>query len=65
MQKKYKIDGMHCPSCVVLIKETLEETDGIISADVKEGSAKVTFDSGKVSEDTIKKVIKNEGYDVI
>ena len=34
MKSEFHIKGMHCESCAVDIKETLEETAGVQSADV-------------------------------
>jgi len=67
MKKIIKVKGMHCKSCEALIKDSLEETQGIKTADVsyKENSVKVEFDEKKVSEDKIKSIIKAEGYEVI
>ncbi len=56
---------MHCQSCVVLIKETLEETDGVDRADVtlNPGSATVEFDIQKVLPTTLVEKIKGLGYE--
>ncbi|MFH0797894.1 MAG: heavy-metal-associated domain-containing protein [Candidatus Woesearchaeota archaeon] len=63
----YNVKGMHCASCEMLIKDSLEEMDGVIKADVshKKGYVKITFDEKKVKEDKIKEAIKKEGYEVI
>ena len=61
-----KVKGMHCQSCEMLIKDSLEEQDGVKSAEVsnKERTAKITFDESKISEAQLKSIIKNEGYEV-
>lgn len=61
-----KVKGMHCGSCAMLIKESLEDTDGVESADVSydKSSAKITFDKTKIDENKIKKIITKEGYKV-
>ncbi|MEK6816660.1 MAG: heavy-metal-associated domain-containing protein [Nanoarchaeota archaeon] len=63
----YNVKGMHCKSCEMLIKDSLEEMDGVQNVDVshEKGYVKVTFDDKKLKEDKIKSAIKNEGYEVI
>jgi copper chaperone CopZ len=60
------IKGMHCPSCETLIKDSLEEFDGVKSVSIshKTGKAGVEFDETKIDEAQIRKIIKNEGYKV-
>ena len=60
------LKGMHCHSCEILIKDSLEETDGIKKAEVsnEKGTAEITYDESKIDEELIKGIIKQEGYDV-
>jgi len=62
--KTFKVDGMHCQSCEVLLKEVLEELPGVKSAKVsmKSASAIVEFDKAKSTEAQIKKTIQDQGY---
>jgi copper chaperone CopZ len=64
MKAEFHITGMHCDSCAALIKETLEETAGVQSADVNFGgkTAIVSFDQNVVQEKTIIKKIQDLGY---
>ncbi len=66
MKTKLKVTGMHCKSCEVLIKDSLEELPGIqsVNVDHKKGFVEVLFDQSKVSIDLIKKVIVKEGYKI-
>lgn len=61
-----KIKGMHCPSCEMLIKDVLEETEGVekVTVSQKDELAKVTFNEEKVQLDYLKSLIKQEGYKV-
>lgn len=61
-----KVKGMHCHSCEILIKDSLEETEGVKEAklDYKKGIADIEFDEKKVNENKIKAIIENEGYKV-
>ena len=58
-----KIKGMHCKSCEILISDALLEA-GVkeCSVDSKKGVAVIEFDENKIKLDTIKSIIKDEGY---
>ena len=64
MQAEFNIEGMHCDSCAVDIKETLEETAGVRKADVtfKRKTAIVDFDEEVVQQSTLIKKIQDLGY---
>ena len=64
MKAEFHIDGMHCDSCAALIKETLEDTAGVRSADVNYGgkTAVVDFDQNVLQQTTIIKKIQDLGY---
>ena len=66
MEKIFNVEGMHCRSCEMLIKDSLEERDGVIHAEASEqnNQIKVKFDESKISESKIKSIIRNEGYKV-
>jgi copper chaperone len=61
---KLAVTGMHCPSCEMLIKDSLEDMGVIVKASWKAGSVEVGYDEDKVRLDDIKKAIRKEGYDV-
>ena len=65
MNKTIKIEGMSCEKCVAHVKDALEEISGIekVTVDLKEGKA--TIEGNEVSDELIKEVIEDEGYDVI
>lgn len=64
MQAELNIEGMHCDSCAVDIKETLEETAGVFKADVtfQRKTAIVEFDDSVVQQSTLLKKIQDLGY---
>jgi P-type Cu+ transporter len=64
MKAELHIGGMTCDSCAVNIKETLEETAGVHSADVtfKRKTAIVEFDEQTVQQSTLVKKIQDLGY---
>ncbi len=62
---KIKTKGMHCSSCEMLVKDSLEELEGINSAkaDHKSGMIEVEFDDSEIDEAAIKTAISSEGYE--
>jgi len=66
MIKEIDVEGMHCPSCEVLVKDELDETKGIERSIVsfKQGLVQVEYNETIVDLETIKEIIKNEGYKV-
>ncbi|HEX6977206.1 MAG TPA: cation transporter [Patescibacteria group bacterium] len=59
--KTYKVNGMDCTSCAMMIESDLED-EGIKA---KCSFAKETLeveDNGKLDEDKIKKVVEDSGY---
>ena len=64
-ESEFHIKGMHCDSCAVDIKETLEITAGVFRADVTFNgkTANVAYDDGVVQEKTLIKKIQDLGYD--
>ena len=64
MKAEFHIKGMHCDSCAVDIKETLEGTVGVRKADVTFNgkTAVVDFDEQTVQQKTLIKKIQDLGY---
>ena len=64
MKSEFHIKGMHCESCAVEIKETLETTAGVRNADVTFNgkTANVEYDDAVVQRETIIKKIQDLGY---
>jgi copper chaperone CopZ len=64
MRAEFHIKGMHCESCAVEIKETLETTAGVRGADVtfNAKTANVEFDDAVVQRETLVKKIQDLGY---
>ena len=60
----FKVTGMYCDACQTKIQQALTKTAGVKDAkvDLASGSAKVTFDDGKVKPEQIIKIIEKEGY---
>ena len=66
MKSEFHIKGMHCASCAADIKETLELTAGVHSADVTFNgkTANVDYDEQIVQTQTLIKKIQDLGYQV-
>lgn len=64
-KKKFKIDGMHCTSCSMMIDGDLEEKEGVISASTNYArqEAIIEYDESKISYTKITEIIRNTGYD--
>ncbi len=58
--------GMSCSHCVNAVTKAVGGLDGVVTVDVKleENTVTVEYDAGKVSLDSIKETIEEEGYDV-
>lgn len=66
-QKLYRIEGMHCASCAVLINKVLEKQKGVFSVNASFGAEKlvIEFDSAILQEKKIKSLTKSLGYTLI
>ncbi len=63
---RYRITGMHCPSCGLLVDDTLEDIPEIQSSstDVRAGHVVINIKPGAlVNDDTILAAITGLGYE--
>ena len=67
IKKKFKIEGMHCSSCSLVIDMELEDSEGIKSAksSYARQDLEVEYDPQKVSLEKILKTVKKSGYSAI
>ena len=58
------VEGMHCATCPITVRVTLEKLDGVKSAKVsmKEAKAFVDYDPTKVTPDRMAKAVTDAGY---
>src|SRR3989344_5501295 len=63
----FRIKGMHCASCAVLITKTLQKTKGIINANANYGSEKLLleYDPSQIKTEDISSLIHKLGYTLI
>jgi len=61
---RFKVEGMHCTSCALLIDEELEETKGIRQSKTNYARqvSEVEFDEQQVNEVKIRSIISQIGY---
>ena len=62
-----RIQGMHCASCTMNVENFLIRLDGIfdVKADLTSQSAKIRYDSSKVTLDEIGEVITSLGFELL
>ena len=67
VNKKLKIQGMHCTSCAMNIDFGLEDLEGVKSAKTSYAKqvCEVEFDEEKINNQKIIQTIKKTGYTVV
>lgn len=60
-----KVEGMSCSHCVNAVEGAVGKLGADAKVNLASRSVQVTFDESKVSLDTIKKAIEEQGYDVV
>lgn len=59
------IQGMNCGHCVKAVERAVDALPGILSREVRVGSARIAHDESKIDESTIRRAIEGEGYKVV
>lgn len=64
--KTFNVEGMSCSHCENSVKKAVGALNGVlnVTVDLKGKKVSVEFDSEKVSLETIKDTIEDQGYDV-
>lgn len=67
LKKNFKVKGMHCESCVLLIERTLKKKPGVADAVVNLTTefATVSFDPEIIKDKDLIKSIESKGYKVV
>lgn len=60
-----KVEGMSCGHCVNSVEGAVKNAGASGKVDLNSGSVKIEFDESKVSLDSIKEAIEEQGYDVV
>jgi sulfite exporter TauE/SafE/copper chaperone CopZ len=64
MKKTFKIEGMHCNSCALLIEKSLKDKVNSIKASFAKEEAEINFDESRITESEIKEEITKLGYKI-
>jgi len=66
VKKKFKVDGMHCSSCAMVIEGDLEDGGANKAAcSYAKQELEVEFDEKKLDEKKIKEIVQKSGYKVV
>lgn len=65
VKKTYKVSGMHCPSCAMLIEGELEDAGMKATCSYVKQTLEVEFDGQPPGEARVKEVVGNAGYRVV
>jgi copper chaperone CopZ len=64
-KKIYKVDGMHCTSCALVIESDLEDAGVKAVCSYAKQTVEAEFDEKKTSEKIIHEVVKKAGYTLV
>ena len=64
MKKTFKVKGMTCNSCAMLIEKKLKDKVNSVSVSFSDEKAKIDYNPDKITEAEIKEILKNEGYEL-
>ncbi|MED0706269.1 copper chaperone CopZ [Aneurinibacillus aneurinilyticus] len=59
-----KVEGMSCNHCVKAVEGALEEIGAAGKVNLAEKTVQVEYDESKLSLDSIKEAIEEQGYDI-
>lgn len=62
IKKTFKIQGMHCTSCAMIIEEDLADAGVKARCSYAKETVEVEFDEGKMSEKKIRDIVATSGY---
>lgn len=65
--KTFKVKGMHCASCAIVIEKTLKKDQGVKNVEVNYGTetAKVSFDPSSTNTDNLSEKVAHLGYSLV
>lgn len=62
IKKSYKVHGMHCPSCALVIESDLKDAGITAKCSYARETLDVEFDETIVGEEKIMDIVKSSGY---
>jgi Cu+-exporting ATPase len=63
-KKTFKVDGMHCTSCALMIESDLEDVGVKVTCNYAKETLEVEFDEKKIGEKKIREVVAKSGYQI-
>jgi copper chaperone CopZ len=63
-KKTFKVEGMHCTSCAMVIESDLEDVGVKAACSYAKATLETEFDEKKTGEGAIKKIIQQLGYKI-
>ncbi len=64
IKKTFKVHGMHCTSCALMIESDLEDAGVKAHCNYAKETLEVEFDEKKISEKKISEVVSQAGYQI-
>jgi copper chaperone len=61
----FQVKGMSCNHCVNSIERALKEAGATGKVDLGAGTVTVQFEGSKLSAETLKETIEEQGYDIV
>jgi copper chaperone len=62
---KLNVEGMSCGHCVSSVEKAVKEAGAKANVDLAGKTVTVEYDDSKVTLDSIKEAIEEQGYDVV
>jgi len=63
-KKTFKVEGMHCTSCALVIESDLEDAGVKAKCSYAKQTLEMEYDENKISEKTVSEVVKKSGYTI-
>ena len=66
-KQTYKISGMHCASCALVIEDKLKKLPGVVKAGVNYATQKaaVEYNGAQCDDSAVVKTVKDSGYEAV
>lgn len=65
IKQEFKVNGMHCAACELLIEKKLSKIDGVKKVDANLSTGKVVVESAKsIDSEDLNLILKEDGYSV-
>lgn len=61
-KKSYKVLGMHCPSCALVIESDLEDAGINASCNYARATLDVEYNERIINEERVRSVVEKAGY---